>query len=208
MDDCCSVGGAGHLHERRFRRALWFALIANCVMFFIEFGASWKADSTALMADAIDFLGDAINYGVSLAALASGALWRSRVALTKGWIMGIYGVIVLLVAGWNVARGASPEPATMALVAVLALSVNVGAAILLYAFRDGDANMRSVWLCSRNDAIGNVAVMLAAAGVFGTGTLWPDVGVAVLLAVLGLSAARHVIGRARKELEAKRPSPV
>ena len=206
MSECCN-SGLGSLppsHERRFRRALWAALIANFGMFLVEAGASWKAESTALMADAIDFLGDAANYGVSLLALAAGTLWRSRVALTKGWVMGAYGIAVLLVASWNVLRGASPEPATMALMAVLALLVNVGVAVLLYAFRNGDANMRSVWLCSRNDAIGNIAVMLAAAGVFGTGTIWPDVGVAVLLAGLGLLAARHIVGQARKELAAQR----
>ena len=206
MSECCN-SGFGSLppsHEMRFRRTLWVALIANVGMFFVEAGASWKAESTALMADAIDFLGDAANYGVSLLALAAGTLWRSRVALAKGWVMGAYGVTVLLVAGWNVLRGASPEPATMALVALLALLVNVGVAVLLYGFRNGDANMRSVWLCSRNDAIGNTAVMLAAAGVFGTGTIWPDVGVAALLAGLGLLAARHIVGKARKELAAQR----
>lgn len=197
-DDGCAALPLGH--ERRFRRALWIVLCANIAMFIVEIGASWKAESTALMADAIDFLGDAINYGVSLIALAAGAMWRSRVALAKGWVMGIYGVAILLVASWNIWRGASPEPSVMALVAMLALFVNVGAAFLLYAFRDGDANMRSVWLCSRNDAIGNVAVMLAAAGVFGTGSLWPDVGVAVLLGMLGVSAARHVVLRAQQEL--------
>lgn len=206
MSDCCESDFAAFppSHQRRFRRVLWIALIANAAMFFVEIGASWKAESTALMADAIDFLGDTANYGVSLVALAAGALWRSRVALTKGWVMGFYGIAVLLVAGWNVARGASPEPATMALVALLALLVNVGVAFLLYAFREGDANMRSVWLCSRNDAIGNATVMLAAAGVFGTGTLWPDVGVAVLLGALGLMAAKHVVGQAQKELAAHR----
>ncbi len=206
MSDCCNsdFDTLPASHQRRFRRVLWIALIANAAMFFVEIGASLKAESTALMADATDFLGDTANYGVSLMALAAGALWRSRVALTKGWVMGFYGVAVLLFAGWNVARGASPEPATMALVALLALLVNVGVAVLLYAFRKGDANMRSVWLCSRNDAIGNVAVILAAAGVFGTGTIWPDVGVAVLLGALGLLAARHIVGQARKELAAQR----
>jgi len=206
MSDCCNdgCGIVPQAHERRFRRILWIVLLANVVMFIVEIGASWKAESTALMADAIDFFGDAINYGVSLAALAAGAVWRSRVALAKGWVMGFYGVAVLVVAGMNVVRGASPEASIMALVATLALLVNVGAAFLLYAFRDGDANMRSVWLCSRNDAIGNAAVVLAAAGVFGTGSLWPDVGVAMLLASLGLLAARHVIERARMELAAQR----
>jgi Co/Zn/Cd efflux system component len=206
MSNCCDDGCAvlPPEHEKRFRRALWIVLCSNIAMFIVELGASWRAESTALMADAIDFLGDAINYGVSLVALAAGVVWRSRVALAKGWVMGLYGVAVLLVAGWNVVRGASPAPSIMAVVATLALLVNVGAAFLLYAFRDGDANMRSVWLCSRNDAIGNAAVVLAAAGVFGTGSLWPDVGVAILLASLGLLAARHVIERARMELAAQR----
>ena len=203
MSSCCESGCAS-LHPgttRRFRRVLWIALIANAAMFFVEAGASWTAQSSALLADAVDFLGDAANYGVSLVALASVAVWRSRVALAKGWTMAAYGLAVLLVAGWNVWRGASPEPTTMALVAFLALVVNGTVAALLYAFREGDANMRSVWLCSRNDAIGNVAVMLAAAGVFGTGTLWPDVVVALVLGVLGLSAGRSVIVQARGELK-------
>lgn len=184
----------------RFRRALWIALICNAVMFLVEAGASWRAASTALLADAVDFLGDAANYGISLLALAAAPLWRSRVALAKGWTMAGYGVAVLAAALWNIWRGASPEPATMAVIGIVALAVNVGVAVLLYAFRDGDANMRSVWLCSRNDAIGNLAVMLAAAGVFGTGTLWPDVGVAAVLAMLGLAAGRSVIRQARAEL--------
>lgn len=174
-------------------------------MFVVEAGASWSAQSTALLADAIDFLGDSANYGVSLMALAAGSAWRSRVALAKGWTMALYGVAVLLVATWNVWRGVTPEPATMAIVGLLALTVNASVAVLLYAFRDGDANMKSVWLCSRNDAIGNVAVMLAAAGVFGTGTLWPDVAVAVVLGVLGLSAGRSVIVQAWGELRSGDP---
>lgn len=202
MSNCCS-GGCAPLppsDDGRFRRALWIALLANAAMFLVEVVAWWQADSTALLADAVDFLGDAANYGISLLALAAGAVWRSRVALAKGWTMAAYGTVVIGAAAWNVARGADPEPLTMASVAVLALAVNFGVAVLLYRFRTGDANMQSVWLCSRNDAIGNVAVLLAAAGVFGTGTLWPDVAVAVILALLALSAARRVIGQARREL--------
>jgi Co/Zn/Cd efflux system component len=203
VSDCCHGACAPPppSKDHRFRRVLWIALVANAVMFLVEAGASWSAASTALLADAVDFLGDAANYGVSLMALAAGALWRSRVALAKGWTMALYGVVVLLVSAWNVWRGALPEPATMAVVGFLALAVNASVAGLLYAFRSGDANMKSVWLCSRNDAIGNVAVMLAAAGVFGTGTLWPDVAVAVVLGVLGLSAGRSVIAHAREELK-------
>jgi len=202
MSDCCQHAGcsAGTPRTGRFRTVLWIALVANAAMFLVEAGASWRAESSALLADAVDFLGDAANYAVSLLALAAGAVWRSRVALLKGWTMAAYGLVVLAVAAWNVWRGAAPEPATMAAIGFAALIVNVAVAGLLYAFRDGDANMRSVWLCSRNDAIGNVAVMLAAAGVFGTGTLWPDVAVAGLLAALGLTAARSVIRQARAEL--------
>ena len=207
MSNCCS-GGCAPLppsRDHRFRRVLWIALAANAAMFVVEAGASWSAQSTALLADAIDFLGDSANYGVSLMALAAGFVWRSRVALAKGWTMALYGVAVLFVAAWNVWRGVTPEPATMAIVGLLALMVNVSVAALLYAFRDGDANMKSVWLCSRNDAIGNVAVMLAAAGVFGTGTLWPDVAVAVVLGALGVSAGRSVIVQARGELRSGEP---
>jgi Co/Zn/Cd efflux system component len=135
-----------------------------------------------------------------LAALALAAVWRSRVALLKGWTKALYGVGVLGIALIDIGRAVTPEAATMAGIALLAFAVNVGVAVLLYAFRSGDANMRSVWLCSRNDAIGNVAVLLAAAGVFSTGTLWPDVGVAAVLAVLGLTAGTGVIRQARREL--------
>jgi Co/Zn/Cd efflux system component len=111
---------------------------------------------------------------------------------------------VLLVAAWNVWRGAAPEPAVMAGLGLLALAVNFGVAMLLYAFRDGDANMRAVWLCTRNDVIGNLAVLLAAAGVFGTGTLWPDVVVAALMAALGIHAAVGVTQHASSELRVHR----
>ncbi len=185
-----------------FRRALWIALVANLLMFFVEAAASWHAQSSALLADAIDFLGDTANYAVSVGALAMVTMWRSRVALVKGWTMALYGVGVLGIAMVNASRGTVPDAPTMAGIAVLALAVNVGVALLLYAFRGGDANMRSVWLCSRNDAIGNVAVLLAAAGVFGTGTIWPDVAIASVLGALALSAGRTVIRQARMELRA------
>jgi Co/Zn/Cd efflux system component len=205
MSSCCNdTCATSPPRDRRFRRALWIALVLNAAMFVVEAGASWRAESTALLADAVDFLGDAANYGVSLAALAAAVVWRSRVALLKGWTMGLYGAGVLLAAAWNVWHGASPEPVTMAAIAAVALVVNLGVAALLYSFRDGDANMRSVWLCSRNDAIGNLAVMLAAAGVFGTGSLWPDIGVAVLLAVLGVRAGIAVVRQARAELRQQR----
>jgi Co/Zn/Cd efflux system component len=186
----------------RFRRALWIALAVNIVMFGVEFIAGLSADSVSLLADAVDFLGDAANYGLSLFVLSMLPVWRSRAALAKGLTMGSYGIFVLIQAGWNATSGIVPEAGIMGAVGLLALVANVSVAALLYAFRAGDANMRSVWLCSRNDAIGNAAVMLAALGVYGTATGWPDLVVAIGMGLLGLTAAQAVIRQARQELKA------
>ena len=185
-----------------YRRVLWIALCANAAMFLVELAAAWWSGSSALAADAADFLGDSANYALSLGALALGGAWISRVALLKGTAMARYGVGVLVYAAWRTWLGIPPEPVTMGVVGLLALCVNFGVAMLLFRFREGDANMRSVWLCTRNDVIANLAVLAAAAGVFGTGTVWPDVAVAALLAILGLSAGRTVIAQARAELQA------
>jgi len=185
-----------------YRRALWIALFANAVMFAVELAAAVFSGSSALAADAADFLGDSANYALSLGALALGGAWVSRVALLKGLAMSVYGVAVLAYAGWRAWLGVAPEPFTMGAVGLLALAVNFGVAAMLYRFREGDANMRSVWLCTRNDVIANIAVLVAAAGVFGTGTVWPDVVVAGMLALLGLSSGRIVIRQARAELSA------
>jgi Co/Zn/Cd efflux system component len=187
-----------------YRRVLWIALVANMAMFGVEIVASVYSGSTALAADALDFLGDSANYALSLGALAVGGAWVSRVALLKGAAMSFYGIAVLTYAAWRAWLGAPPEPITMGVVGLLALSVNFGVATMLYRFREGDANMRSVWLCTRNDVIANILVLVAAAGVLGTGTVWPDVGVAAILAFLGLSAGRSVIRQARTELSAAR----
>jgi Co/Zn/Cd efflux system component len=189
-----------------YRRVLWIALAANAVMFFVEFAASAFSGSSALAADAADFLGDSANYALSLGALAAGGAWTSRVALLKGAAMAFYGVAVLAYAGWRAWLGVPPEAITMGVVGLLALAVNFGVAALLFRFREGDANMRSVWMCTRNDVIANVAVLAAAAGVLGTGTVWPDVGVATILAVLGLSSGRIVVRQARAELDEVRAS--
>jgi Co/Zn/Cd efflux system component len=179
---------------------LWVALIVNLTMFGVELVAGWGAGSASLLADAVDFFGDAANYALSLFVLSMGLAARARTALLKGLFMGGYGLYVLAQATWNGLHGVVPEALTMGIVGSLALAANVGVAVLLYAYRDGDANMRSVWLCSRNDAIGNLAILLAAIGVFGTGTAWPDLVVAALMAVLGLTAAVQVIRQARAEL--------
>ena len=202
--NCCQHD---HDHEHlsatdtpRYRRVLWVALALNAVMFAIEIGAGFRSGSVSLLADAIDFFGDAANYGVSLAVLSMGLAWRARAAVLKGLSMLGFGLFVIGKALWSAAQGVPPEALTMGLVGTLALGVNVGVALLLYAFREGDANMRSVWLCSRNDAFGNVAVMLGALGVFGTGTAWPDLLVAAAMAALALSGGWSVLRQARGEL--------
>ena len=184
----------------RYRRVLWIALVVNLAMFGVELAAGWGAGSAALLADAVDFFGDAANYAVSLFVLSMSLAVRARTALLKGLSMGGYGLYVLGQASWNALHGVVPDATTMGAVGALALVANVCVAALLFAWREGDANMRSVWLCSRNDAIGNAAVMFAALGVFGTGTAWPDLIVAAGMGLLGLSAARQVIAQARAEL--------
>lgn len=169
-------------------------------MFLVEVFSGFNAHSVSLMADAIDFFGDAMNYGISLAVLSMSLMWRARAALFKGLTMGAFGLFVLASAVWSLIHGKVPEPYTMGIIGMLALVANVSVAIMLYAYREGDANMQSVWLCSRNDAIGNVAVMLAALGVFGSGSSWPDLLVAAIMASLGISAATQVIKKAQAEM--------
>ena len=205
-------GAPGHSHDApasadpRYRRILWIALIVNAAMFVVELGAGTQSGSASLLADAIDFLGDAANYGLSLWVLGMALTWRARAALLKGLSMGAFGVFVLGRAAWSAAYGTVPEPVTMGAIGALALLANVSVAAMLYAWREGDANMRSVWLCSRNDAIGNLAVMAAALGVFGTGSGWPDLAVAAVMGVLALTAARSIVQQAWVELRAV-PAP-
>jgi Co/Zn/Cd efflux system component len=183
-----------------YRRVLWIALAANAVMFAVEIATGLKSGSVSLLADSIDFFGDAANCAVTLAVLSMGALWRGRAALLKAASMLGFGILVLGKTFWSMRLGLTPEPMAMGLVGVLALATNLGVAALLYAFREGDANMRSVWLCTRNDALGNIAVMLAALGVFGTGTAWPDLLVAAGMALLAISSGWSVLRQARREL--------
>lgn len=202
-DATCSTPSA----DPRFRKALWIALVLNGVMFVVELAASWTSGSVSLLADSIDFFGDAGNYAISLAVLGMGLAARARASLFKAACMGAFGVFVLGKALWNLKTGAMPEPATMGVVGFVALAVNAGVALMLYRFRSGDSNMRSVWICSRNDALGNVAVMLAALGVFGTGKAWPDLCVAVAMGLLALSGAWTVARHARDELSMTADAP-
>ena len=183
-----------------WRRALWIALAVNAAMFVAEMAAGVAGGSRALQADALDFLGDAANYAISLGVAGMVLAWRARAALLKGATLAILGIYVLAASLWAVWHGRTPDAEVMGAVGVAALVANAGVALMLYRFRTGDANMRSVWICSRNDAIGNVAVVLAAAGVFGTGTAWPDLIVASIMALLGISGGLQIIRQARREL--------
>ena len=197
---CAPKGPPNDPSNSRFRRALWIALVVNAAMFGIELAGGMESASTSLLADAVDFFADAANYGVALLVLSMAAVWRSRAALFKGLCMGAFGLCVLAKTAWSLGLGVVPEPVTMGAIGLLALCANLGVAVLLYAFRSGDANMRSVWLCTRNDAIGNIAVMLAAAGVFGSGSGWPDWIVAMLMGTLALKASWSVVRHAQEEM--------
>ena len=205
-DDCCTsaCGSTKTLNDPRWRRALWIALGVNAVMFAVEFVAGSAADSRSLQADALDFLGDSANYAISLTVASMALVWRARSALLKGLTLLAFGAWVLATAILAFVNGAAPQPETMGIVGAAALIANVGVALLLYRFRTGDANMRSVWICSRNDAIGNMAVMVAALGVFRTGSAWPDLLVAGIMAALAISGGAQIVRHARDELRPER----
>ena len=205
-DDHCSP--PKELNSPHWRWALWIALAINASMFLGEIVAGVAAGSASLQADAIDFLGDSGNYAISLGVASMALSWRARAALLKGWSLGLLGAAVLLSTAWHAYAGALPKAETMGVVGVLALLANMGVALMLYRFRTGDANMRSVWICSRNDAIGNIAVLAAAVGVFGTGTAWPDLIVATIMAALGVSGGWQIVRHARAELRRPHLVPV
>ncbi|HTO19745.1 MAG TPA: cation transporter [Pseudomonas sp.] len=201
--NCCSHEDtcATALRSGRYRKILWIALVVNFTMFVVEIGAGFTAGSVSLLADSLDFAGDAANYGISLLVLGMGVVARARASLFKALCMLLFGIAVLATALWHLVSGTVPSAPTMGVVGTLALLANVGVAALLYAYREGDSNMRSVWLCSRNDALGNLAVLLAALGVFGTGSAWPDLLVAGIMASLATSAATQILLQARGELK-------
>ena len=204
MSSCCATPKKPAV-DPRWRRALWIALIVNAGMFMVELAAGEIADSRSLQADALDFFGDAANYAISLGVAGMALAWRAKAALFKGVTLAGLGVYVMFGALMAALGGASPQPQIMGAVGVAALVANIAVALMLYRFREGDANMRSVWICSRNDAIANVAVVAAAVGVFGTGSAWPDLLVAAIMATLGISGGAKIIRLALAELgEVKR----
>jgi len=202
MAGCCHDTSCGmdNAPDPKFRRALWIVLAINAAMFIVEIVSGLFAHSVSLQADALDFLGDSANYLLTLMVLSMSMRWRSGAALVKGATMGLFGFWVIFQAVWNVYSGTLPGAFVMGSVGALALAANAASAGFLYAFRSGNANMRSVWLCSRNDAIGNIAVMLAAAGVFSLGSGWPDLLVALVMAALALSSSVLIVRQAMGEL--------
>ena len=204
---CCDHG---HEHANAaanspaYKRILWIALAVNLAMFVVEIGAGLAASSVSLLADSLDFLGDAGNYGISLFVLGMAIQWRARASLLKAASMGAFGLWVAFTTINHALAGTVPEAPVMGVVGALALAANFGVALLLYRWRDGDSNMRSVWICTRNDAIGNVAVLVAAAGVFGSGTGWPDYIVAAIMSGLALVGAFQVTRQAIAELRQSR----
>ncbi len=207
-DSCCesACGSAKTLIDPRWRRALLIALAVNAGMFGVEMVAGSAADSHALQADALDFLGDTITYGLSLAVIGSSLRTRATAALFKGVSLSLMGFWVFGSTLYQTLILGLPSAEVMGFIGFLALAANLASVGLLVPYKDGDANVRSVWLCSRNDAIGNTAVMLAALGVWGTATAWPDLIVAALMAGIFLTSSMQILRQAWREYQEGQPS--
>jgi len=186
--------------SKAYRKVLWWALIINAAMFALEVSSGFHANSMSLLADSLDFLGDSANYALSLFVLGMTVSARAKASLLKGFSMGLFGCGLLAMSALQLLDGQTPEASTMSAVGTLALIANVAVAWMLYTWRNGDSNMRSVWLCSRNDAIGNVAVIVAGLMVAWTHSALPDLAVATLMAALSLQSSYVVIQQARGEL--------
>ena len=205
MGACCGQGNtAFDGMSADYKRRLWLVIAMNAAMFAVEITAGHMAGSKALQADALDFFGDAMTYGISLAVIGSSVAVRTTAALAKGVSLMLMGLWVFGSTAWHVLFVDVPQAQVMGLVGALALATNVASVLLLVRYKDGDANVRSVWLCSRNDAIGNVAVMLAAIGVWGTQTGWPDLFVAAIMAGLFLSSSVQIVRQGLRERNAAR----
>ncbi len=199
MAGCCGseVGFDGL--SARYKRVLWAVIAINGIMFGVEMSAGVLAGSQALKADALDFLGDTVTYGLSLAVIGMPLIWRSRAALLKGLSLGAMGLWVLGSTAHQLLVLGVPRAEVMGAIGFLAFAANVASVLLLLRYREGDANVRSVWLCSRNDAIGNLAVIVAAGGVWSTATAWPDLVVAGIMAGLFLWSSIRIIRQALAE---------
>lgn len=201
---CCGANVRFDGVSAAYRRVLWIVIALNGAMFLVEMSAGVFAGSKALQADALDFFADTLTYGLSLAVIGQPIARRARVAVLKGASLALMGLWVLGSTVWEAFVLGVPRAEIMSVVALLALATNLAAVGLLIRYKDGDANVRSVWLCSRNDAIGNVAVFGAAGLVAATGSGWPDVLVAALLAGLFLRSATLILRQALSEMAADR----
>lgn len=207
MSACCDHDVKFDGVSKAYKRVLWVVIVINAAMFLVEMSAGKLAGSQALQADALDFLGDAMTYGISLAVIGMSLKVRATAAIFKGisllamglWVFGstVYQIFVLGV----------PKAEIMGLIGFMALAANVASVLLLMRYKDGDANVRSVWLCSRNDAVGNVAVMIASVAVWFTATAWPDLIVAVIMAGLFLRSAQLILAQAWQEYKDSENAP-
>jgi Co/Zn/Cd efflux system component len=205
--DCCSSGTSFEGLSADYKRRLWLVIAINATMFFVEMGAGALAGSQALQADALDFLGDATTYGISLAVIGTSIQIRARAAILKGLSLSAMALWVLGSTAYHVLVLGIPRAEIMGAIGILALGANVASVLILMRYKDGDANVRSVWLCSRNDAIGNVAVMIAALAVWGTATKWPDLLVAAIMAGLFLTSSIQILRQSFREMREGRVVP-
>src|SRR5829696_1760961 len=199
--DCCGGGATFEGLSADYKRRLWIVIAINGAMFLVEMGAGALSGSRALQADALDFLGDATTYGLSLAVIGASVRVRARAALVKGISLTLMGLWVFGATAYHVFVLGVPRAEIMGAIGFLALAANVASVVILVRYKDGDANVRSVWLCSRNDAIGNVAVMLAALGVWGTATAWPDLVVAGMMAAIFCTSSVQILRQAWAEYQ-------
>lgn len=202
MKECCGVEVTkSEAEDTAFLKVLWVALIINGAMFFVELISGLNGHSSSLTADAVDFLGDTLNYGTSIYVMHRMQSLKTKLSLVKGVSMLIYAIIVLSITGYRFLYGITPSAETMGWTGLLALVANLTVALLLYKFRQGDSNMQSVWICTRNDVIGNVAVLIAALGVFTTSTRYPDLVVASFMGLLALQGSIQIIKISLLELK-------
>jgi Co/Zn/Cd efflux system component len=202
--DCCGNNATFEGLSANYKRRLWLVIAINATMFLVEMGAGALAGSQALQADALDFLGDATTYGISLAVIGASIQIRARAAILKALSLTVMGVWVLGSTAYHVLILGIPRAEIMGAIGILALVANATSVLILMRYKDGDANVRSVWLCSRNDAIGNVAVMIAALAVWGTATKWPDLLVAAVMAGLFLTSSIQILRQSFGEMRERR----
>jgi Co/Zn/Cd efflux system component len=205
--DCCGNDAAFDGLSADYKRRLWIVIAINAAMFLVELGAGALAGSQALQADALDFLGDAVTYGISLAVIGAALPVRAWAAFAKGLSLTLMGLWVFGATAYHVLVLGVPRAEIMGAVGFMALAANVSSVLILARYKDGDANVRSVWLCSRNDAIGNVAVMLAALGVWASATRWPDLVVAAMMAGLFLMSSIQILRQSWRELRTGAAAP-